>query len=136
MVLDIEAGLRPFYRMLQNHETLVVLGDAPVLPNGASMTVDFLGAQRLIAAGALRLAQRSGSDLGGYVCRYLEQGRYELEMCPAGPSDDPETVGRIYRFFSAQILAQPGLWWAADLLPNIPPVPREWGRTESTNESS
>jgi lauroyl/myristoyl acyltransferase len=136
MVLDIEAGLRPFYRMLQNHETLVVLGDAPVLPNGASMTVDFLGAQRLIAAGALRLAQRSGSDLGGYVCRYLEQGRYELEMCPAGPSDDPETIGRIYRFFSAQILAQPGLWWAADLLPNIPPVPREWGRTESTNESS
>ncbi|MBK7509072.1 MAG: hypothetical protein IPI16_13500 [Comamonadaceae bacterium] len=98
MVLDIEAGLRPFYRMLQNHETLVVLGDAPVLPNGASMTVDFLGAQRLIAAGALRLAQRSGSDLGGYVCRYLEQGRYELEMCPAGPSDDPETIGRIYRF--------------------------------------
>lgn len=119
-VPDMESGLRPFYRMLERHETLVVLGDAPVLPNGAAMTVDFLGAQRVIAGGALRLAQHTNSDLGGYVCRYLGPGRYVLEICPIGPARDPETVARIYRFFSDQILVQPGLWWAADLLPNMP----------------
>ena len=121
-VLDMEAGLRPFYRMLEHRETLVVLGDAPVLPNGVSMTVDFLGARRMMAGGALRMAQRTGSDLGGYVCRHLGQGRYELEVCPIGPANDPQTVAQVYRFFNDRILAQPGLWWAADLLPNMPPV--------------
>jgi lauroyl/myristoyl acyltransferase len=120
LVPDIEAGLRPFYRMLVNHETLVVLGDAPVLPNGAAMTADFLGGPRVLAGGALRLAQRTGSDLGGFVCRCLGAGRYELEMCPIGPAGDPQTVARVYRFLSEQILAAPGLWWAADLLPNLP----------------
>ena len=121
-VLDMEAGLRPFYRMLEHRETLVVLGDAPVLPNGVSMTVDFLGARRLMAGGALRMAQRTGSDLGGYVCRHMGQGRYELEVCPIGAANDPQTVARIYKFFNDRILAQPGLWWAADLLPNMPAV--------------
>ncbi len=121
-VLDMEVGLRPFYRMLEHHETLVVLADAPVLPNGVSMEVDFLGARRLIAGGALRLAQRTNSDLGGYVCRYIAPGHYALEMCAIGSANDPETIARVYQFLSAQILAQPGLWWAADLLPNIPPV--------------
>jgi lauroyl/myristoyl acyltransferase len=120
-VPDMEVGLRPFYRMLERQEVLVVLGDAPVLPNGVSMKVDFLGAQRMIAGGALRLAEHTDSDLGGYVCRYLGAGRYELEMCPIGRARDPETVARVYRFLSQQILAQPGLWWAADMLPNMPP---------------
>lgn len=135
-VLDIEVGLRPFYRMLADHETLVVLGDAPVLPNGASMAVDFLGGQRVIAGGALRLAQRTGSDLGGFVCRYLGPGRYVLEMCPIGRADDPATIDRIYRFFSEQILAQPGLWWAADMLPNMPAASSEPGREPLSSGSA
>ena len=121
-VLDMEIGLRPFYRMLEQSETLVVLADAPVLPNGVSMTVDFLGARRVLAGGALRMAQRTNSDLGGYVCRYKGQGRYEIEMCQIGPANDPQTIDQIYKFFSEQILAQPGLWWAADMLPNLPPA--------------
>ncbi len=121
-VLDMEIGLRPFYRMLEQNETLVVLADAPVLPNGVAMTVDFLGAHRVLAGGALRMAQRTNSDLGGYVCLYKGQGRYEIEMCQFGPANDPQTIDRIYKFFSAQILAQPGLWWAADMLPNLPPA--------------
>ena len=119
-VPDMEIGLRPFYRMLERRETLVVLGDAPVLPNGVSMTVDFLGAPRQLAGGALRLAERTDSDLGAYVCRYLGPGRYALEMGPVGPARDPETVKRIYQFLSGHILKQPGLWWAADLLPGMP----------------
>ncbi len=124
-VLDMELGLRPFYRMLEHHDTLVVLADAPVLPNGAAMTVDFLGAQRQIAAGALRLAQRNDCDLGGYVCLCTGPGRYTLELCEIGSANDPATVARIYQFFSDHILAEPGRWWAADLLPAMPPVQPE-----------
>lgn len=119
-VPDMESGLRPFYRMLERGETLVVLGDAPVLPNGVAMTVDFLGARRALAGGALRLAQRSGSDLGAFVCRHLGPGRYRLEMGPIGPANDAQTLAQTYRFLSEHILAQPGLWWAADLLPAMP----------------
>lgn len=132
-VLDMEIGLRPFYRMLERHETLVVLGDAPVLPGGVSMAVDFLGTRRLIAGGALRMAQRSNSDLGGFVCRFLGPGRYELEMCPIGSANDSQTVERVYRFFSEKIQAHPGLWWAADLLPNIPPACDQPGHGVLTN---
>ncbi len=119
-VLDMEVGLRPFYRMLERHEALVVLADAPVLPNGAPMTVDFLGGARVIAGGALRLAQRTHSDLGGFVCRMVAPGRYRLELCPIGPANDPATVARIYQFLTMHIMAEPGLWWAADMLPNMP----------------
>ena len=121
-VADMELGLRPFYRMLERAEALIVLGDAPVLPNGAAMTVDFLGAQRQIAGGALRLAESTDSDLGAYICRYRSPGRYEVRLCPIGPAIDPETVARIYRFFNTHILEQPGLWLAADLLPSMPAV--------------
>ncbi|MEI7538194.1 MAG: hypothetical protein WCJ76_13325 [Comamonadaceae bacterium] len=119
-VADMEVGLRPFYRMLERSEALIVLGDAPVLPNGAAMTVDFLGAQRRIAGGALRLAESTDSDLGAYICRYRSPGRYEVRLCPIGAAKDPETVARIYRFFNQHVLEQPGLWLAADLLPSMP----------------
>lgn len=119
-VPDMEDGLRPFYRMLQRHETLVVLGDAPVLPNGVCMSVDFLGARRTLAGGALRLAQQTGSDLGAFVCRYQGCGQYLLELCPAGAADDPQTLARVYAFMSGHIAREPGHWWAADLLPQMP----------------
>ena len=119
-VLDMELGLRPFYRMLERNETLVVLADAPVLPGGAEMSVNFLGGKRTLAAGALRLAQRTGSDIGGFICTPAGSGRYELRLCQPGPSNDPATIDRIYEFMSDEILANPGGWWAADLLPFMP----------------
>ena len=138
-VLDMEGGLRPFYRMLEQAQILVVLGDAPVLPNGAAMTVDFLGARRSIASGALRLAERTDSDLGAYVCQYLSPGRYRVVLCRMGQAKNPETVQRIYDFFSQKILHQPGLWFAADLLPNMPALPRpapESGLTDTAKNAS
>lgn len=119
-VIDMEEGLRPFYRMLEKRETLVVLADSPVLPQGAAMTVDFLGGPRQLAAGALRLAQHTHSDLGGFVCVPRGAGRYELTLCEPGPADDPATLKRVYGFLSAAITANPGGWWAADLLPAMP----------------
>ena len=77
-VVDMETGLRPFYAMLKRHETLVLLGDAPVLPQGASMTVDFLGGPRTLAGGGLRMAQHTGSDMGAFVCVPQGAGRWAL----------------------------------------------------------
>lgn len=119
-VVNMETGLRPFYSMLQRNETLVVLGDSPVLPNGASMNVDFLGATRKIAGGALRLAKYTHSDIGGFVCVPTAQGEYQLVLCPPGPADDPETMKRIYSFLSEHILSNPGGWWSSDLFPFMP----------------
>lgn len=122
-VLNMEEGLRPFYRLLEKQETLVMLADSPVLSAGAPMEVDFLGQRRQLAGGALRLAQQSGSDLGGFVCRMERPGHYVMQWCEPGPADDPQTLRRIYAMFSKSITNQPGLWWAADLLTHMPIVP-------------
>lgn len=119
-VLDMETGLRPFYAMLNRHETLVLLGDAPVLPQGVSMTVEFLGGLRTLAGGGLRMAQRTGSDIGGFICVPNGPGRYRLVMCEPGSSQDSATIERIYQFFSQHIFSNPGGWWASDLLPAMP----------------
>ncbi|MGE4239890.1 methyltransferase domain-containing protein [Ramlibacter sp.] len=124
-VIDLERGTRQFYRMLQRGEVLVILGDAPVLPDGVSMDVDFLGARRRLSGGPLRMAQSTGSDLGGYVCRHLGGDRYRLEIGPVGPARTPSTVESVYRFFSDAILRDPGGWWASDLLPAMPAVPAD-----------
>jgi predicted LPLAT superfamily acyltransferase len=119
-VVDLELGTRTFYRMLERKEVLVILGDAPVLPGGgAAMEVDFLGARRLLAGGPLRLAQRTHSDLGCYVCRHLGGARYQLQLGPIGAAEDRSTVDRVYQFLSQAITANPGGWWSADLLPSM-----------------
>jgi 2-polyprenyl-3-methyl-5-hydroxy-6-metoxy-1,4-benzoquinol methylase len=119
-LVDLELGTRTFYRMLERAEVLVILGDAPVLPGGGvSMEVDFLGAKRRLSGGPLRLAQRTHSDLGGYLCRHLGGARYQLELGPIARAEDPSTVDRVYEFFSAAICASPGSWWASDLLPSM-----------------
>ncbi|MET1114291.1 MAG: hypothetical protein ABWY08_04945 [Comamonas sp.] len=121
-VVEMEAGLRPFYDMLKRHEILMMLGDAPVLPNGASMTVRFLGAERTIAGGCMRLAQRTDSDIGGFICVPVRKGHYKLVFFPPAPAQDPDTIQRIYDFFTEHIMSNPGGWWASDLLPAMPAV--------------
>jgi lauroyl/myristoyl acyltransferase len=116
-VMDMERGLKPFYRMLNNAETVIVLADAPRLPHGVPMDVDFLGERRVLAGGALRMAQHTDSDLGCFVCRHRGGGHYELALSVIGPARDPSTVAQVYDFFSHAILADPGRWWASDLLP-------------------
>jgi lauroyl/myristoyl acyltransferase/SAM-dependent methyltransferase len=136
VVLDMERGIRPFYRMLERGETLVVLGDAPVLPQGVSTKIHFLGDTRLLAGGALRLAQTVDCDLGGYICRMEKPGEYVMEWCDPGPANDPRTVQRVYDLFTAAIEKTPGRWWAADLLPAMPacaPPPPDYSVLLFTN---
>lgn len=118
--VDMEEGIRPFYEMLQRQEILVLLGDAPVLPNGASMKVNFLEGQRTIAGGGPRIAQRTHSDIGGFVCIPLRKGHYKLILTPTAPASSPEAIQHIYDFFTRHMMQNPGGWWASDLLPAMP----------------
>jgi len=117
---DLEKGLKPFYSMLRRKEVLLVGADLPASPTGAVMEVNFLGAKRLLAGGALRMAQRTGSDIGSYVCHRVDRGKYLLEFGPVGSGNDPLLLDSIYRFFSDKIMKTPGSWWGADLLQAMP----------------
>lgn len=116
-VLNMEEGVRPFFDMMARGEVLMALADAPPLPNGVVANVQLFGSVRQIAGGNIRMAERYGCDIGGFICRNTGIGQYRLEVCEPGPATDPETINRIYAFFSQAISADPGGWWASDLLP-------------------
>lgn len=122
-LVDIEAGVRPIYRMLERGEVVVVLADAPVLPNGARVEVPFLGERRALAGGAVRIARHTGSDLGAFVCTASGPRQYTLALSAIGPARERASVETAYGFLSEAILRDPGGWWAADLLPDMPPLP-------------
>jgi lauroyl/myristoyl acyltransferase len=119
-VLDQEEGLKPFFRMLDNRECLVVLADAPASSQGAYLQVDFMGAKRSLAGGALRMARRTGSKLGAFVCRFDGAGRYLVKGSLILDAADACAANTTYDFLTREILASPGLWWAADMLPLMP----------------
>ncbi|MFM8636182.1 MAG: hypothetical protein ACKOER_00300, partial [Betaproteobacteria bacterium] len=112
-VVDMEDGVRPFYRILQARQGLVVLADAPVLPDGAKMQAPFLGAVRELAGGAARLAQHTDSHLAAFVCEHLGGQRYRLRWCDGG-AYSPETMAALYAFMGQAIASEPGRWWAMD----------------------
>lgn len=121
-MLDREDGIRPFYQMLERGECLVILADAPATAGGAVVTPRFLGAQRRLAGGALRMTRKTGSNLGAFVCRFEAAGRYRVTGGPILDADDPLALDAVYGFLSGEILASPGRWWAADMLPDMPPI--------------
>jgi len=120
-VLDMELGLRPFYRILEAKQILMMLGDAPVLPNGTKNVIPFLGGPRLIAGGPLRLAIKTNSLIGAYICHCEGPGRYSMQIHEPKEAS-LQTIESIYQFFSTIILQDPGKWWAVDLLPQMPIV--------------
>jgi len=121
-MLDRELGLRPFYQMLERGECLVVLADAPAVVGGVTTTPYFLGSRRLMAGGAYRMAKKTGSDIGAFVCRYERPGCYLVKGSPVVSACNPDALDSAYRFLADEIEATPGKWWASDLLPLMPPV--------------
>lgn len=126
-ILDQESGLKPFYRMLNNGECLVIIADLPPGAHGAELETPFLGARRRLAGGALRLAVKTGSDIGAFVCRYQAGAGYLVQGSPIVPSTDPGAVDQVYGFLSREIMASPGRWLAADMLPRMPRVDDKQG---------
>jgi len=124
-MLNMELGLRPFYQMLERGECLVVLADAPAVAGGATATPYFLGRRRLMAGGALRMAQKTDSDIGAFVCSFTGPGHYLLKGGPVMSARDPRALDAVYRYLSNEIEATPGRWYASDLLPLMIPVDEE-----------
>jgi lauroyl/myristoyl acyltransferase len=122
LMLDKEGGIRAFYQMLKQGECLVILADSPATDNKSIIAPQFLGARRQLADGALRMARKTGSDIGAFVCRFERSGHYRVDGGDIFDAADPQAMDNVYEFLSNQILASPGRWWAADLLPNMPLV--------------
>ena len=121
-VLNWEDGLQPFYQMLERGECLVVLPDAPARAGGVAVKARFLGARRRLAAATLLLSSKTGCNLGAFVCRFEGVGRYRVDGGPILAESDPLALDTVYGFLSENILASPGCWWAADLLPTMSAV--------------
>ncbi len=136
-ILDQEKGMKPFYAMLQRGEMLLVLADLPASPTGVAMQANFLGARRVMAGGALRMARQTDSDIGSYVCRHVGNGEYRLEFGPFCSCHDEKALDSIYHFFSDKIVETPGCWWGADLLQVLPAIGVTMERgAEETNVAS
>ena len=120
LVLPLESGLRPFYKMLERGECLVVMGDVPALNSTASGAApEFLGARRRLAGGALRLARKTGSNLGSFICRYQSEKHYLLEGSRIVNAREKKSLDIAYQFLSESILASPGRWCSSDNLPKM-----------------
>ena len=120
--VDMEGGSQPFIDMLARGEVVVMAGDAPPLHYGAVMQQEFLGAQRKLAGGALRMAAKAGARVGGYLCHFRGPGRYEVDFTAVQDVADAASLAPLYRDFSQAIEREPGRWWASDLLLAMPPV--------------
>lgn len=119
-VMHLEDGLRPFYRILEQGGILVVLGDTPPTPRGVSMDVAFLGARRLLAGGAVKMARRHGSGIGSFVCKNTGVGQYRLDFSKVVSVNEATAVDTVFGFMSQEIELAPEKWWAADLLTQMP----------------
>jgi len=122
LMLDRENGLRPFYKMLERGECLVVLADLPYLGKGTMTSATFLGLRREFAGGAVRMAQKTGSELGGYVCRFEGTGSYSVRGSHIFKSANSFSIDQVYEFLSDEIMRSPGCWEASDLLPDFSQV--------------
>jgi len=124
-VVPMEVGPRPFYQMLARGECVVIVGDVPLAgDNTTGITPLFLGQRRLLSGGAMRMAQKTDSDLGAFVCHFDSHGQSGREYTLTGSTiknaSDPEALDHAYAFLSEQIMARPGRWWGVDLLTAMP----------------
>lgn len=110
-IVDRQGNTRRFVKFLQTPGMVVVVGDLPPDPGEAVLYHRFLGQRRGFASGAVRLAQLSGAALMSFSCQYVDGG-FVVRFSEAGehPLD----------FIERQVAPDPGIWWAADLLPLYP----------------
>lgn len=124
-MLNLESGLRQFYQILERGECLVVLADAPAVRGSARSCPLFMGCRRNMSGGAERLARKTSSDLGAFVCTYQGSSNYTLTGGPIVNLQTDGALDSIYNFLSTQIIKDPGRWGAVDLLPLMTVVDNE-----------
>jgi lauroyl/myristoyl acyltransferase len=119
-VAHFEKNLRFFYRALERGEAVVILADLPAGSRKTGVIVPFLGSTRRMAPGAWRIAKKTDSALGAFVCLHDAPGNYHVLCYLAGEqwSADPAWVMTpVYKFLDQQIRLRPERWWASELLP-------------------
>lgn len=119
---DAETSMRYFYRVLAQGDVVVVLADAPAPADGPGVCLPFLGAQRKVAQGALRLATQSDSMLAAFACHAHGGRRHSVALSPLwDPRDDAQAAyAQAFAFMDQHIRVNPGRWWASHLLPLYP----------------
>ena len=120
-VIHVEEHPAAFYRRLKAGEAIVVLADAPARARDNAFTANFIGKRRAFAAGALRMARKTGALVAAFVCLRDKTG-YRLEISPPrGQDGDYEAAcSAAINFLEEKLRQRPSDWWAADLLPNFP----------------
>lgn len=110
-VLHKEKNTRQFLAQLKKQGSILILGDLPPSSNEKYHWINVLDKKKAVASGAVSLASKANVSLFSYICVYHE-GQYVVRF--SSKNQDP------YDFLIQQIIANPGLWWAADLLPLFP----------------
>jgi len=105
------ATLRQLYRALQQGDWVVMMADLPAAPGQAGVCVPWLGGNRLLAEGAMRLLAQSGAGMGAMWM----QTDGPKEWCLNGMVAGAETPHEAYASLARVLLDQPGAWWAAHL---------------------
>ncbi len=119
---DAETSMRYFYRVLSQGDVVVVLADAPAPPDSPGVCLPFMGAQRQVAQGALRLATQSNSLLAAFACHSHGGRRHSVAMSPLWDpqADGTAAYAQAFAFMEQHIRVNPGRWWASHLLPLYP----------------
>lgn len=119
-MVHFETGLRFFYRALERGEAVVILADLPAGSKKTEVIVPFLGATRRMAPGSWRMAKKTNSALGAFVCLHDGPGKYRVlsYLDKDQRLTDPVSVMTpIYEFLGQQIRLYPERWLASELLP-------------------
>lgn len=119
--LHVETFTRSLMKALRRHETVVVVADAPATVSGSGVWLNWLGAERKLADGALRMARETRSQLCAMVCVTEPDGVIRW-LCSEihDPETDPQSAQRCFAHLEQAILNYPGHWWAAHLLNDYP----------------
>ena len=113
-----ETNLPFFYQALERGETVALMGDIP--GSKSSAMIDFLGTRFKMPVGAWRMAIKTNSLLGGFICLHEGVGRYRVVCLPPSlpnPVSPIEALQPIYVFLEDWIRKMPERWVSADLLP-------------------
>ncbi|SDM30396.1 Lauroyl/myristoyl acyltransferase [Oryzisolibacter propanilivorax] len=133
-LLPIEQHQRHYYRALQAGDVVVILADAPAPSPEAGVWLPWMGCERAVAQGALRLATATRSLLGGFACHHLGGRRHALALSTLHDAFDPAPLpaeqgieaahAAVFAFLEQHIRQAPQRWWGMHLLPHYPSAPR------------
>jgi len=113
-----ETNMKYFYKVLNKGQLVVIMGDT--LDSNSNEYITFLGKSFRLPMGAWRLAKKTNSLVGGYVCLQTGIGHYHIICFPPREIDDrspKRTLLPIYVFLEEWIRKMPDRWFASDFWP-------------------